>query len=87
MGAGNIALVLVATNNFSLDSTGFLAGGQAGYNYQQNKKILLGLNVGFDGLVDSDRTYALQKVVNLTNFDEYYVGSLAVQQRIRQRNP
>ncbi|STY31444.1 Opacity protein and related surface antigens [Legionella wadsworthii] len=84
LGAGNIAnaLVLVATNNFSLDSTGFLAGGQAGYNYQQSKKILLGLNVGFDGLVDSDRTYALQKVVNLTNFDEYYVGSLAVQQKI-----
>lgn len=84
LGAENIASALaqVATNNFSLHSNGFLGGGQAGYNYQQSKKILLGLAIGFDGLIDSDRTYVLQKVVNLADFDEYYVGSLAVKQKI-----
>lgn len=84
LGARNIASALaqVATNNFSLHSNGFLGGGQAGYNYQPSKKVLLGLDISFDGLSDSDHPYALQKVVNLVDFDEYYVGSLSVKQKI-----
>jgi outer membrane immunogenic protein len=84
LGARNIASALaqVATNNFSLHSNGFLGGGQVGYNYQQSKKVLVGLDISFAGLTDSDHTYALQKVVNLVDFDEYYVGSLAVKQKI-----
>ena len=84
LGASNIsnALAQVATNNFSLHSNGFLGGGQVGYNFQQIKKVLLGLDICFDGLSDSDHSYALQKKVNLVDFDENYVGSLAVKQKI-----
>ncbi|HHT0595051.1 TPA: outer membrane protein [Legionella anisa] len=84
LGASNIASALaqVASNNFSLNYNGFLGGGQVGYNYQQSKKVLLGLDISFDGLIDSDDTYTLQKVVNLADFDEYYIGSLTVKQKI-----
>lgn len=84
LGAINIARALaqVATNNFSLNDNGFLGGGQVGFNYQQSKKVLLGLDISFDGLIDLDDTYTLQKVVNLADFDEYYIGTLAVKQKI-----
>ncbi|MCE0721880.1 MULTISPECIES: outer membrane protein [Legionella] len=84
LGASNIASALaqVATNNFSLHSNGFLGGGQVGYNHQQSTKVLLGLDISFDCLIDPDHIYALQKVANLADFDEYYVGSLAVKQKI-----
>ncbi len=84
LGASNIASALaqVATNNFSLHSNGFLGGGQVGYNYQQSKQVLLGLDISLDGLTDSDHSYALQKMVNLMDFEEYYVGALAVKQKI-----
>lgn len=83
LGASNIssALAQMAANNFLLHSNGFLGGGQVGCNYQQSKKILLGLDISLDGLIDSDYTSTLQKVVNLTDFDEYYAGSLAVKQK------
>lgn len=84
LGASNIAnaLAQIATNNFSLHSNGFIGGGQVGYNYQYSKEVLLGLDIDFDGLTNSNNTHALQKVVNLVDFDENYVGSLTVKQRI-----
>lgn len=84
LGASNItnALVQVATNNFALDSYGFIGGGQLGYNYQSSKGILVGLETDFDGLTNSHNTFSLHKVVNLIDFDETYIGSLSLKQTI-----
>lgn len=83
-GSGNIANALAqfATNSFSLHPDGFIGGGQAGYNYQFSRGILLGLNTDFAGLSNANNTYNLQKSVNLTDFDESYTGSLSVKQKI-----
>jgi outer membrane immunogenic protein len=83
-GASSITsgLEQLATNNFSINSNGFIGGGQVGYNYQYNKKILLGLNTDLDGLTNSDNTYSSNKIVNLVDFSEEYAGSLAIKQRI-----
>jgi len=83
-GASNIAnaLAQMATNNSSLNSHGFIGGGQVGYNYETSKGVLLGLNIDFDGLTNSNNTFNLQKTVNLADFDESYMGSLSATQRI-----
>lgn len=85
LGASNIAnaLAKIATNNgSSINAHGFIGGGQVGYNYETNKKILLGLNISFDGLTDSSNIYNSQKTVNLVDFDEKYMGSFSVTQKI-----
>jgi outer membrane immunogenic protein len=83
-GASNIAnaLAQVATNHSSLNSQGFIGGGQVGYNYDTCQGVLLGLNIDFDGLTNSNNTFNLQKTVNLADFDENYVGALSATQRI-----
>lgn len=84
LGGSNItnALVKMATNDFSFHSYGFIGGAQAGYNYQYNKEVLFGIDIDFDGLTNSNHTYNLHKAVNLLDFDEYYAGSLNVEQKI-----
>lgn len=84
LGSSNIAnaLAQMAINNFWLNPYGFIGGGQAGYNYQYSNGFLLGVNIDFDGLTNSNNSYALQKTVNLVDFDESYVGSLAFKQKI-----
>ena len=72
----------MATNTFSLKADGFIGGGQIGYNYQYNRRFLMGLDINLDGLSNANNTFALQKVVSLADFNEEYVGSLAVKQRI-----
>jgi len=83
-GASNIAnaLAQMLANHVSLDSYGFIGGGQVGYNYQYSRRVLLGLDIALDGLTNSNNTYALQKTVNLVDFDEEYVGALAIKQSI-----
>lgn len=84
LGAADIvsALTQLATNRFSLNSNGFIGGGQVGYNYQYCSGVLAGVDIDFDGLTNSDNTHTLQKSVNLVDFDENYVGSLTVKQKI-----
>lgn len=83
-GASNIAnaLAQMVAKSFSLNSYGLIGGGQVGYNYEFSRGILLGLNIDFDGLTNSNNNITLQKTVNLVDFDESYVGSLAVKQKI-----
>lgn len=83
-GASNIAnaLAQMATNHSSLNSDGFIGGGQAGYNYEFSQNVLLGFNLDFDGLTNSNNNITLQKTVNLVDYDENYVGSLAIKQNI-----
>lgn len=83
-GASNIAnaLAQMATNKSSLNSYGFIGGGQAGYNYEFSKQFLLGFNIDFDGLTNSKNKITLQKTVNLVDYDENYAGSLAIKQRM-----
>lgn len=83
-GASNIAnaLAQTATNHFSFHPDGLIGGGQIGYNYQSSERILLGLNIDFDGLTNSSNNYALQKYVRLADFDETYIGSLNIKQKI-----
>lgn len=84
IGASNIAnaLAQIANNHFSFHPNGFIGGGQVGYNYQYCTGILLGLNIDFDGLTNSNNTHTLQKSVNLIDFDESYAGALTVKQKI-----
>lgn len=83
-GASNIAnaLAKIATNHSSLHSNGFIGGGQIGYNYETTKRVLLGLNIDFDGLTNSNNTFDSQKTVALADFDENYVGTWSVTQKI-----
>lgn len=83
-GASNIAnaLAQLADNSSSLNSYGFIGGGQAGYNYELSKGFLLGLNIDLDGLTNSDNNITSQKTVNLVDYDESYVGSLAIKEKI-----
>jgi outer membrane immunogenic protein len=83
-GASNIAQALakMATNKSSLHSYGFIGGGQAGYNYEFSKEFLLGLSIDFDGLTHSDNNINLRKTVNLVDYDENYIGSLSIKQKI-----
>lgn len=83
-GASNIAnaLAQIANNRSSLHSYGFIGGGQAGYNYQFCEGFLLGVNIDLDGLTNSDDNIRLQKNVDLIDYDENYVGSLAIKQKI-----
>jgi len=83
-GASNIAnaLAQLATISSSLNSYGFIAGAQAGYNYEFSRWFLLGLNIDFDGSTNSNNNIVLQKTVNLVDYDENYVGSLAIKEKI-----
>src|SRR5262249_38238467 len=83
-GASNIAnaLAQMATMSSSLNSDGFIGGAQAGYNYEFNRWFLLGLNINFDGLTNSNNNIVMRKTVNLVDFDENYVGSLAIKEKI-----
>lgn len=83
LGASNIAnaLAQMATVSSSFNPYGFIGGGQAGYNYECNK-VLLGLNIDFDGLTNSDNNLTLQNTANLVNYDENYFGTLAIKQKI-----
>lgn len=84
VGAGSIsdALTQVATNEFSLHSYGFKGGALVGYNYQYTKNILLGLDIDFDGLSNTNNTNTLEKTVNLADFNENYAASLSIKQKI-----
>lgn len=84
LGASNIAnaLAQVANQHSSLRSDGFIGGGQLGYNYQYCNRVLLGFDIDFDGSTNSNNTIHLQKTVNLVDFDENYVASVVVKQRI-----
>lgn len=84
LGASNIAnaLAQTATNTFSFHSDGLIGGGQVGYNYPYTKEVLLGLDIDFEGLSHSNNTHSLQKTVNLIDFDENYLGSLVVKEKI-----
>lgn len=84
LGASNVANALTqfANTNSSQHPNGFIGGVQAGYDYATNNNILLGLAIDFDGLTNSSNTFTKQKTVNLVDFNESYMGSLAVEQRI-----
>lgn len=84
IGASNIAnaLAQLATQSSSLNSDGLIAGIQAGYNYELSREILLGLHIDFDGLTNSQNTTTLHNTVNLVDYDENYVGSLAIKEKI-----
>lgn len=83
-GASNIAnaLAQLATNKFSFHPNGFIGGAQAGYNYEFCNQVLLGFNIDFDGLTNSNNSYTLQKSVILSDFAESYAGSLVVKQKM-----
>jgi outer membrane immunogenic protein len=84
LGASNItnALAQMANNHSSLNSYGFIGGGQVGYNYESGNGVLLGLNTDFDGSTNSHNTSTLQKTVKLADFAENYAGSLSINQKI-----
>ncbi|MBV8802436.1 MAG: porin family protein [Gammaproteobacteria bacterium] len=83
-GASDVAdaLAQMANNNSSLDSYGAISGVQAGYNYKFSKDFLVGLNIDFDGLSNTDNNATLQKTADLVDYDESYTGSLTVKQKI-----
>lgn len=83
-GASNIAnaLAQLAGNSSSLNSFGFIGGGQVGYNREYSKGILLGISADLDYATNADNNITMQKTVNLVDYDESYAGSLAVNQRI-----
>jgi outer membrane immunogenic protein len=84
LGASNIAnaLAQVANSGASFNSYGLIGGVQAGYNYEFKNSFLFGLNVDFEGLTNSNNNITLQKTVSLVDYDENYVGSLAIKQSI-----
>lgn len=83
-GASNIAnaLAQIATNRTSRNINGFIGGGQVGYNYVSSRMVLLGLDINLDGLTNSNNNFTLQKTVNLVDFDESYLASLAIKEKI-----
>lgn len=83
-GASNIsnALVQLATNKSTLNPYGFIGGGQVGYNDQFCNGVLFGLIIDLNGLTNSNNNTTLHNTVNLVDYDENYVGSLAIKQKI-----
>lgn len=83
-GSSNIANALggMANVSSSLNAYGILGGAQAGYNKELNKGFLLGFNVDFDGATNANNNTTIRKTVNLVDYDENYVGSLSVNQKI-----
>ena len=60
------ALAANATNQFSMNTGGFIGGGQIGYNRQFSKKIVLGLDVNIDGLMQSKKFATTTKAPQIT---------------------
>lgn len=83
-GASNVAnaLAKMANNSASLNAYGFTFGGQAGYNFQFTNAFLLGFNIDFDGITNSNNDVTLHKNIALVDYDENYLGSLTVKQKI-----
>lgn len=83
-GATNVAnaLAQLATKSAAMNSYGLVGGGQIGYNRELSHSILLGINLDFDGLTNSDNNITMQKTVNLVDYNENYVGSLSIIQKM-----
>lgn len=85
LGAENIAnaLAVVGTNNFSLNTDGFIGGGQVGYNYQLQNQFVVGLEADIDGLTQSNATTQAARMVPLVDFPaEYYNATISVTKKL-----
>ncbi|MFI4919082.1 MAG: outer membrane protein [Legionellales bacterium] len=85
LGAGDIAnaLAVVGTNSFSINSDGFIGGGQVGYNYQLQNQFVLGLEADIDDLSQSNTSANTNQVVVLAHFPaEHYNSMVSVNKKL-----
>lgn len=75
------ALASIGTNRFSSDISGFIGGGQAGYNYQVREKLVVGIDADIDGLTQSQSSI-VSRIIPVANFSETYTSTLTVKKRI-----
>lgn len=71
------ALATVGTNRVSSKIAGFIGGGQAGYNYQARKKLVVGIDADIDDLSGSQSS-TVNRIVPLVSFPENYTSSFTV---------
>ena len=62
LGAFAPPLALAATANSSLQSSGFIGGGQVGYNYQLTPNFVAGIEADLDGIAGANRSSSLTNV-------------------------
>lgn len=77
------ALAAVGTNDLSMNSSGFIGGGQVGYNFEYNPQVVLGVNADIDGLTQSDNKVTVNNVVGIPGFPlESYAATVSVNKNI-----
>lgn len=82
-GAVASALATVGTNDISINSNGFIGGGQAGYNYIYINRTLFGVEADIDGLKQPNNSTNVNKVVILDGFpSENYDATVSAAQKI-----
>ena len=78
------ALTTNATNKLSINTQGFIGGGQIGYNHQFSKKLMIGLDVDIDGTTQSQKDTSITKQTPITgeSWTGTYPSSLSVSKNI-----
>lgn len=84
VGASDIAnaLATVGSNAISANNSGFIGGGQVGYDYQFASSFVVGLEADIDGLTQSNSSNTANKIVALVNFPEQYKTSILANEKI-----
>lgn len=84
LGASEIAnaLAKVGTNSVSSSLNGFIGGGQIGYNYQVGNRVVAGVDADINGLVQSDKSSIINRVVPVNNFAENYTATVTIKKSI-----